>query len=60
MTGWRQGGGTFKLIPYYKWCRRATGRSEDDRMAVWFRQEDMRAEDELAREIGENLYGDYK
>ena len=60
VTGWRQGGGTFKLIPYYKWCRRATGRSEDDCMAVWFRQEDMRAEDELAREIGENLYGDYR
>ena len=60
VTGWRQGGGTFKLIPYYQWCRRATGRSEDDRMAVWFRQEDMRAEDELAREIGENLYGDYR
>ena len=44
VTGWRQGGGMFKLIPYYKWCRRTTGRSEDDRMAVWFRQEDMRAQ----------------
>ena len=44
----------------YKRCRRATGRSADDRVAVWFRQADMRAEDELACEIGENLYGDYR
>ena len=39
----------------YKGCRRET-----DRMAVWFRQADMRAEDELAHEIGEDLYGDYR
>ena len=59
ITGWRQGGGAFKLIPYYKWCRRTTGRAEDDRMAVWFRQEEMRAEDDLAQEIGNQLYENY-
>ena len=49
----------FRLIPYYKWCRRTTGRPSDDRMAVWFRQENMKDTKTLENMIGGKLYEDY-
>ena len=60
VVGKRADGGEFRLIPYYKWCRRVTGRPEDDRMAVWFRQENMKDAGELGEMIGEKLYDDYE
>lgn len=60
VVGKRADGGEFRLIPYYKWCRRTTGHSEDDRMGVWFRQENMKDFGMLDEMIGEKLYGDYE
>ena len=59
VTGKCADGSEFHLIPYYKWCRRVTGRSEDDRMAVWFRQENMKDTEQLGSMIGGKLYEDY-
>ena len=59
VIGKRADGGTFRLIPYYKWCRRATGNPEDDRMAVWFGQEKMKDRETLEKMLGGKLYKDY-
>ena len=59
VVGKRADGKGFRLIPYYKWCRRTTGRPRDDRMAVWFRQENMKDTKTLENMIGGKLYEDY-
>lgn len=59
VVGKRADGKEFRLIPYYKWCRRTTGRPRDDRMAVWFRQENMKDTKTLENMIGGKLYEDY-
>ena len=59
VIGKRADGGEFRLIPYYKWCRRATGKPEDDRMAVWFGQENMKDRETLEKMSGGKLYEDY-
>lgn len=53
-------GSRFKLIPYYKWCRRTTGRPEDDRMSVWFKQASMPSKEKLSAAINEKLYGNFE
>lgn len=53
-------GSSFKLIPYYKWCRRTTGRPEDDRMSVWFKQASMPSKEKLSAAINEKLYGNFE
>ncbi len=60
VVGKRADGSNFRLIPYYKWCRRTTGNPDDDRMAVWFMQENMKDSDILSAEIGGKLYRDYE
>jgi len=52
-------GKEFCLIPYYQWCNRGTGET-DAKMAVWFRQQNMRSLTALAGEIGDKLYGIYE
>ena len=50
--GLRDDGSEFKLIPYYRWCRR----ENSGRMQVWFRQENMRDTDNPT----DALYLDYE
>lgn len=58
VVGLRADGKRFKLIPYRKWCSRTPEKAGDDRMAVWFEQENAPSVEELAKRIGENLYID--
>ena len=60
VVGLRADGGEFKLIPYYKWCRRESGVQEERRMNVWFRQEAMTDAETLAGAMGGKLYEDYE
>lgn len=53
-----ESGNRICLIPYYKWCNR-TIEPTDSKMAVWFKQQNMRSLDVLSNEIGEKLYGVY-
>ncbi len=52
VCGRRADGGTFKLIPYYRWCNRENA----GRMQVWFRQENKETQ---KNQKGE-LYYDYE
>ena len=51
-VGKRADGGTFTLIPYYRWCRR----ENSGRMQVWFKQENMKNTENLKGA----LYYDYE
>ena len=51
-------GDVFTLIPYYRWCNRGADES-DAKMAVWFRQQNMKDRQELDVRLAGKLYGVY-
>ena len=59
IVGKKSDGGTFTLIPYHLWGNRRTENNTDNKMAVWFRQQDMLSVIELETKIGDKLYADY-
>ena len=60
VIGCRADGGEFVLIPYYQWCRRDAETKELRAMNVWFRQEDMKSLSEIQKQMGDQLYDDYR
>ena len=59
IVGKKSDGGTFTLTPYHLWGNRRTENNTDNKMAVWFRQQDMLSVRELETKIGDKLYADY-
>ena len=51
-------GGSFTLLPYYRWCRRE-GTDAERSMAVWLRQEGLPEPETLARMTRDSLYAEY-
>ncbi|MBQ8408498.1 MAG: glycoside hydrolase family 127 protein [Clostridia bacterium] len=59
ITGKTADGGRFTLIPYYLWGNRRTDKVTDSALRVWFRQENMPAEEILREKAQGRLYMDY-
>lgn len=59
IVGKTSDGKKFTLIPYYLWGNRV-GSQDDKKMRVWFAQQDMPCEEQLAKTIKDDLYADYK
>ncbi len=60
VTGQTADGETFRLIPYYRWCRRESDDQNLRRMRVWFMQEDMADDDTIRKMLSGHLYGTYE
>ncbi len=60
VIGLRADGKSFRLIPYYRWCRREAEDLSLRRMRVWFEQENMKAPELLAGAMKGRLYCDYE
>jgi DUF1680 family protein len=53
-------GGKVTLIPYHMRNNRVSDNVSDSKMKVWFKKENVKPIDEIAKITGDNLYGYYK
>jgi len=60
VVGLRADGTEFRLIPYYRWCRRESDNPDARRMAVWFAQEQMADARTLDCAMDGALYANYE